>query len=355
MRKYFLLISLLQISLFSISQVADFTFQSDNGLFCNPTTISFSQNCTGNPIGFIWNFGNNTKAYSGNVSTTYSNVGSYTVKLTAIYPQGNTAEISKVIVINPAIVASIGYDRNYICTPGPINFSASSNGNQLTYTWDFGDLSSPVNSPTPAVPHTYTNFGVYTVNLKVTDTTGCSGVASTNVQLTKPAITVSVSPQSGCIPADVGFNGSVVVPANDFVTKYTWNFGDGSPISTGGNANINHQYTSIGTFNPTLDIATNDGCTNSYNIPAVAYGTPPTNHVAYPKKTVVCGSETPVFVSKAVNATNYYWDFGDGTTDFLTDTVTQHKYSTLGFKTVNATPYFNGCPGTTISFQIEVV
>ncbi len=354
MPKSFFILYFFSLPLLATSQTADFTFQSTNSVFCNPATIRFTQNCTGNPLGFVWDFGNNTKGYSGDISVTYTNAGTFTVKLTAIYTL-TTIVVTKTIVINPTVITSIGYNRNYICTPGPINFNAISTGNIVNYAWDFGDNSGTLNTVTTNTLHNYSNFGNYPVTLKATDTTGCAGSANTTITVIKPAIIASATPTSGCIPANVNFNATVNVPVNDFISNYSWDFGDGSPISSTATNNTTHQYSVVGFYSPTLSIVTNDGCTNTYNFPVLAYGTPPFNHIAYPKKPVVCGSETPVFVSKATNANRYIWDFGDGGTALVSDTITQHKYATLGFKTVTVTPYFNGCPGTTISFQIEVV
>jgi PKD repeat protein len=87
----------------------------------------------------------------------------------------------------------------------------------------------------------------------------------------------------------------------------------------------------------------------------MAYGIPPVDPIAYPKKSVVCGSETPRFVGKATNANRYGWLFGDGTTAVTSDTGIGHKYSTLGTKRVTVIPSFNGCPGPATSFTIEVI
>src|SRR5665647_225416 len=273
MPKSFFILYFFSLPLFATSQTADFTFQSSNGLFCNPTTIRFTQNCTGNPVGFVWDFGNNTQGYSGDISATYTNAGIFTVKLIAIYDQ-TTVEVSKTIVINPAVTASISYDRNYICIPGTINFTAKSTGNIVNYAWDFGDLSGTLNAVTNNTVHNYASFGNYSVTLKATDTTGCVGLANTNIKVIKPPILATATPTSGCIPANVNFNANINIPVNDFISNYNWDFGDGSTVSSTTTNNVTHLYGAVGSYSPTLSIATNDGCTNTYNFPAVVYGTP---------------------------------------------------------------------------------
>ena len=354
MPKFFIPILLLLFPIFAFSQIADFKYQSTTGTFCNPSTIQFTQTSTGNPVGFVWDFGNNTKGYDANVSVNYSNSGNYKVKLIVIYDQ-YTVEISKVIIINPAVNAAIVYDKNYICKPGAINFTASSSGSNVKYTWNFDDSSALVTTSSSTELHNYNKFGSFTVKLKATDTTGCEGFASTPINVIPPPIAASVSPASGCIPAVVNFNSSVNLPANDFVKTYRWDFGDSSTIITNSSGNINYIYNKVGTYLPKLNIITNSGCTNNFNFQSLAYGTPPINHIAYPQKAIVCGSEYPLFIAKAINANYYVWDFGDSTKSTVYDTLTKHKYATLGFKTLSVTPYFNNCPGITISFKIEVI
>ncbi len=353
MTKKFLVFYLLFFSFIATSQTVDFTFQSTNGLFCTPATIQFTQNVTGNPTGFIWSFGNGLKSFTANPSTSYIFGGSYTVKLIAIYATG-AIEISKTVVISPTIIPAISVDRNYICQPGIINFTASSNGNISNYDWDFGDGTGINPTPLNTISHSFANYGTYTVNLKATDATGCFGQDTAIIDVTKLPITASVSPTSGCIPVVSNFTSSVLLPVNGTVSSYLWDFGDGStPQSTTTNS-TSHNYNTVGSFSPTLNITTNEGCTNTFNFSPLAFGTPPTNHIAYPQKTTICGWETAIFVAKATNANSYFWDFGDGTTTTVTDTITQHKYRSLGVQNITVTPLFNGCPGTPISFQITV-
>lgn len=342
------------ISHTGFSQTADFTFTSSNGLFCTPSTIQFTQTCTGTPTAFIWDFGNNTFEYTINATYTYIQAGTYSVTLTAIYDQ-SAVSITKSIVINPINTPLITVDRDYICMPGIINFNAAGSGNITNYEWDFGDTSGLANTLANNTSHSYGNYATYSVELNVTDNFGCVGNAKTTVMVKKLPISAGANPTQGCIPATPSFSANVTVPINDVVSNYTWDFGDASPpVSTGTNTTT-HLYNAVGSYLPVLTVSTNAGCTNVFNYPPIAYGTPPLNHVAYAKKSVVCGSETPEFVSKATNANSYTWNFGDGTIQTVFDTLTKHKYLTLGRKGISVTPFFNGCAGNTIDIFIDVV
>jgi gliding motility-associated-like protein len=353
MSKIALIIFATLLPFFTKAQSASFTYAGTTPVLCNPATVNFTQTCTGTPIGFTWSFGNGQTSNAPNPSISFATAGSYTVKLVAIF-DADVLETSQTIVINQSNITSLGADRNYICTPGNINFTATGNGNIASYEWAFGDGSNATGS-SPTISHAYASFGSYTATVKAIDAGGCFAASSYNIVVQNPPINASVSPVNGCVPAAANFSAVVNVPIGGSVTNYTWTFGDVSaPVSTTNNT-IPHNYIDSGFYLPTLSITTNEGCTNTYNYPAIAFGIPPINHVAYPKKLLYCGSETSVFVAKATYANTYNWDYGDGVLETVTDTVTQHKYLTLGLKTIRVTPFFNGCAGTPITFQINVV
>ena len=354
MPKQYFLIFLLFISLTAKSQTASFTYQSSDGLFCSPVAIKFSQTATGNPSGFVWTFGNGQGSTAPNPSIIYTTAGTYTVKLIAVY---NTlaVETSQTIVVNAGITVSLSANRNYICVPGSINFTASSTGNISTYEWDFGDGTPITNTTTPTTSHNFSVIGSYTVKVKVTDVSGCKATGTFDVVYKNPPVATTVLPVEGCIPAIVNFSATPDIPAGTTVTNYTWNFGDGSPVVNTTSSNVSNTYTAVGSYIPTLSFTTSEGCSNNYTFGAIAYGTPPTSLTASSDKAKYCGSETPVFKSKATNANQYFWDFGDGTSASVFDTIITHYYSTLGIKTVTVTPYYNGCIGSGMSFQIEII
>ena len=354
MPKLYIFIYLLSFSYFSKGQTIDFTYRSDNGSFCSPVTVHFTQTATGNPTGFIWTFGNGEGSTAANPSVVYTTPGTYTAKLVAVY-NALAVEISKTIIINAGITASVSADKNYICTAGIVNFTASSNGNISTYEWDFGDGTPTSSTSTSTTSHNFSLIGNYTVRVKLTDVSGCVATSMVDVIYKNPAVAVSVSPIEGCTPAVVNFTAVPEIPPGSKVTNYAWNFGDGSPVVSTASANISHTYTTVGSFSPSVNFITSEGCFNSHNVDSIKFGTPPTNLMASSDKATYCGSETPVFVAKATNANKYLWDFGDGSTATVTDTTTTHSYSSLGTKTVTVTPYFNGCIGAAASFQLEII
>ena len=354
MNRYLLFVILYLFILKADCQTVDFTFTSSNNLFCSPSTINFTQTCTGNPQSFIWDFGNNTYGDQPVQSTVYATPGAYTVKLIAIF-QYTTLSISKVVVINPAPVASITADRNYLCQPGPINFTGSGNGTVTNYEWNFADGTPVMDVATNTITHSFASLATNNVSLTITDGSGCTGVAYDTVVIGKLPITGTESRFRGCIPASVDFTGNVTLPAGSTVTNYTWDYGDGSPLFTSPTNTVTHNYPLVGIYYPKLSVTTSEGCANTYNFDVVYFGTPPTGATAYPKKDTVCGSDSAVLICTAVNANRYYWDFGDGSFLSTTDTIVKHKYNSIGVKTIGVTSYFNECAAPFVRTKVTIV
>ncbi|MEP7254969.1 MAG: PKD domain-containing protein [Ferruginibacter sp.] len=343
------------------AQTADFTYSTSNGFFCNPQSVSFTQNCTGAPIRFIWNFGNGQSGSNPTANITYSTPGTYTISLTAIY-EDNAVTTSKIIVINPTPALALTADKNYLCQPGNIVFTVTTAAFITSYEWDFGDgspiLTTPGNSN--SIIHNFTTYNSFNTTVKGITANGCAATAGYTVQVKKFSVTGSVNPASGCIPMNSLLSVTTNLPPGDTNQNFVWDFGDGSPIINGTTNSINHLYNITAPITTaSVTISSVQGCTNQFTFNTFAFGTPPFGTVA---KTVAardtfCGSETLQFFGKATTANSYYWDFDDGTNTTITDTLVSHKYKTLGNKRVIITPYFNGCAGLkdTIDIFIEGV
>ncbi len=336
-----------------ICQSVSFTYQNAGGTaVCSPATISFTQNITGSPLGYTWYFGNGQESNDANPSMTYAS-GSYIVRLVAVF-ETSAIEAIQTITVNPSFTVSVVSDKNYICLPGSINFTAAATTSVIGYEWNFGD-GTIINNNTPTLSHAYTTLGSFTTTVKAIDANGCSASASVVTNIKKPPIDGNISPIKGCAPMSVNLLATVTVPTGSNVTNYLWNFGDGSPSISGGTGSFTHIYLDSGSFIPTVDIITSEGCTNSFSFPKISFGIPPINAVAYPKKNIYCGNETTTLVGKAKYANEYKWDYGDGTIETITDTVTTHRFATLGNKTITVTPYFNGCVGVTKIITLDIV
>ena len=337
------------LPLLSKAQTVDFSFSTANNLYCSPQQVTFTQLCSGTPDGFIWRFGNGASGILPTESTTYTNPGTYSVTLIAIYADVAISTI-KNVVINPTPVISIAADKYKICQPGIINFTASGSPFITSYEWNFGDGSPIVTTAVNNSSHFFNTYNDFIVTVKGISAAGCSSSTFDTVSVERFGIlSANINPPGGCIPINVTLVVSPAAPQGDPPVNYTWDFGDGSPTVNTSTALASHIYTTtapITTAN--VIITTASGCTTQHTyVPPFAYGTPPTNPVATTTdgNTTYCGSETIEFSGTATGANYYLWDYGDGVKDSVQFPTITHRYRTLGMKRVIMTPYFNGCPG----------
>jgi gliding motility-associated-like protein len=350
------IITCLFISNIAFSQTADFSITTNGNLFCDPQTVTFTQTCTGNPDGFLWDFGNNNVGSNPTEIITYILPGTYTVTLTALF--GNNAiTTTKTVVINPNPTVGIIADRSYICQPGNITFTAITPPSVTSYEWNFGDGTPNQTTSTNTATHNFATYNSFTVTVKAITATGCFASTSMSIQVTKFSISASVLPNDGCIPVNSTLSATANLPTGDVANNFVWNFGDATANGTTGAGSTTHTY-NITTDITTASVAitTAQGCTNSYTFPKFAFGIPPTNLNAYTTalRDTFCGSEGIQFYGKATNANLYRWDFGDGAIESRPDTLVSHKYATLGAKIVTITPIFNGCLGIGKTLNIYI-
>ncbi|MBU0765818.1 MAG: PKD domain-containing protein [Bacteroidetes bacterium] len=124
--------------------------------------------------------------------------------------------------------------------------------------------------------------------------------------------------------ADVSFTN--LSSNSDF---YTWDFGDGTSSSQ---TNPSHTYNDAGTYMVQLT-AGNSICDpvtfDSITLPVVVLDSNEVYASFSYSPWAPCTGDTVFFTSNSLNATDYYWDFGDGTTSTQQDP--SHVFQLSGF------------------------
>ena len=153
---------------------------------------SASSDPNGDTITYLWNFGDGATSDLENPSHTYAAESVYTVTLTVSDGTLNSAMATTTADIavppaNRAPTADAG--GPYTADTGSAvmfdgNASSDPDGDQLTFSWDFGD-GTLGDGATPS--HTYTSAGNYTVSLVVSDAELESDAATAIVEITDPA------------------------------------------------------------------------------------------------------------------------------------------------------------------------
>jgi hypothetical protein len=128
-------------------------------------------------------------------------------------------------------------------------------GDNVTYTWDFGDGTTGSGT---AVAHTYQGTGSYTA--VVTATNG-SGAASASTSVTVADIAISGLQAGSNGPTNLGntttFTATIGAGTN---VTYAWDFGDGM---TGSGAVVAHTYQSEGSYTAVVTASNSAGSTSA--------------------------------------------------------------------------------------------
>ena len=166
---------------------------------------------------------------------------------------------------------------DFIVTPSSpsdnqtVLFDAStSQGTIAEYHWNFGDGAR---GDGRTDDHAYATAGTYVVTLTVVDPYGRTASKSQSITVTpglQPAASFVYSPSVNRVGQAVNFNAAQSrPPAGGTLTRYEWNFGDGSAIQVTGGPTISKTYGIAGTYQVTLTVTDNAGRTNTSPATAV--------------------------------------------------------------------------------------
>lgn len=300
-------------------------FTSPTGT-CINGTVTFNDQSKSDGVhpiqNWIWNFGDTTvQTFTAPpFSHTYNTADSFNVALTVVDSYGCRDSVTKksaILVTHP--VASFTVQDTIRCSNTDIAFSNLSTGIGLHYTWSFGDgTTSQAFSPV----HQYAAAGVYTVMLKLVDTTGCtdSMVMTNKIKIVDPLSSFNLQDTFSICPP-------FKIEPKSTATGYAslqWVFGDGN---TSTDTTPTHYYSTAGVFDLQLIAKGYGQCTSVAHKTVVVKGA--TGTLTYPS-IGQCAPQTIAFSADVENATTVIWDFGDG--DLNTDNVEQvsHTYTEAG-------------------------
>ena len=187
--------------------------------------------------------------------------GTYTVLVrpTDHHDQIGAVRTANNVVVNiPANAAPVA-NASVSCTQNVCFFdgrtSTDENPTGLTYLWTFGVTGT---ATTPSVTRTFTAPGTYDVTLQVKDEWGATSSKLLSVPISTPAGNLAPVPAiaASCtgLFCTVNSAGTTDPNTSDVIT-YSWNWGDGTPASTGPFSG--HTYTGNGTY--TITVTATDG------------------------------------------------------------------------------------------------
>lgn len=259
--------------------------------------------------------------------------------------------------VTPNPVAA--FTANNQCEDTVVNFVNNSSipeGTITTYKWYFGDGDS---SSTPDPTHAYADAGTYNVTLVAWSDNGCRGEVTQTVTIYDNP-TADFTFDNVCQNETFSANDRSSV-ANGSIVSWFWTFGDGS---TSTDQNPTHNYATSGTYDVTLTVTTDNGCTHTVSKEVIIYILPEANFVAEP----VCEDDAMRFINTSAigyGTMTYEWDFdGQGTSNLKDPSFTFTGFGDFNIELVATSN--NGCrdtinrsvtvhPNPTASFSVDPV
>lgn len=297
-------------------------FNLSDTVACSPLRIN-AFNTSQNTISYAWFIDNNLVDTNTNPLLTIVNTTATdriaTIRLVATSAYGCTAEFIRTVRILPRPTADFFIGNAVIKFPlNTFNIVNQNIQPGFTYTWDFGDGGSS----TLANPGTYTYAapGIYNIRLIVSNAQ-CSDTLIRVATIEPPTPVVSFTGTGqGCAPLTVSFQNNTL-----YANRYEWDFGDGIKSNE---ENPTHTYTEGGVYSISLIAYGDGGQALDVHVDSVTvYGLPNAYFISQPK-VVFIPSDPVVFFNLSQNATNYFWDFGDGFTS--NDPSPTHYYLEKG-------------------------
>ncbi|MFK7756146.1 MAG: PKD domain-containing protein [Flavobacteriales bacterium] len=306
-------------------------------LFCEGFTFDF-ENLSQNADSYDWDFGvigdSDDVSVAFEPSFTYPGAGNYTVTLRVLAENTCPDEVSALYDIQ-ALLDPFFEEPEPQCFNGhSFDFTAEGFDSQSpTISWLFGNDATPSDANTLIVNDvTWESAGIYEVALAISEN-NCTKVFTQNVQLIdNPIPNFYVQSDEGCPPIsikfydDSNFNG---------VLEYFWDFGDGQTSTQG---SPSHEYTVPGTYDVSLSVSSNGGCSEdvevSYNNLITVYPTPTAGFIT-DEYTVNYLEPTVIFTDTSQGGTDCFYDFGDGSYSIECDPV--HDFEDVGFLDVTQT------------------
>lgn len=292
---------------------ADFTFLEA----CTGDSLFFTNNSQVNPDNFLWDFGDGNSSNTTDAGHFYSTAGFYNVSLTATYSwSGCSNTITQSVQSFPRTAPA--FTANTPCLGELTNFVDQTGGTPDQWEWDFGDGSPTETTQNPT--HLYSTQGFYDITLITENNFGCSDTLIQQIEIYGlPAADFTYSPV--CEGAITQFTDNSV----DDV-QWEWDFGDNG--ATSNQENPTHTFSSNGTFTTELVVFNSVGCSDTISYPITVYPNPTAGFSV----DTACFGYLTSFTDASIDAVQWDYDFGDGTTDVNSDPT--HIYPADGIYNV---------------------
>lgn len=302
---------------------------------------------------WLWNFADGNTSAQQNPKHVYNASGTYQVILRVTTQNGCIDYDTLNVIVDIAPIVSYNYSPTLICTGVPVTFNGTattSSGTISSYNWSFGSFQTAVSEDTVC---RFTTAGRYRVVFTAANSLGCSRTFSDSV-------TVYASPNAGftstpaCRNSAVQFADTSTIATGASISTRQWDFDNNGTIDATGVTSTN-TYSTAATFNVRLRVVSDAGCVDQDTQQVIVRPLPAMGLSVASNS--VCLIDSAVFTNSTTGASQFTWNFGDGSSLLNTNsTGTQKKkYASTGSYTVKlvARTTFNCSDSATVALNIR--
>lgn len=340
LRKKFLTVAILIVAFYSLkaqAPSASFTPSVTSG--CAILPVTFTDNSTGNPTSWSWDFGNGITSTLQNPQVLFD-AGIFKVTLTVQNGSGSSTT-SQTITVFDKPSASFTPSSATGCFPLRLQFSDQSTSGSLNVTkweWVFGDGGTS-NEQNPN--YVYKSAGTFTASLKVTNSAGCfdfSDPATITISGGVKASYTNTVSQSCKPPVSVTFTNTSQEFGN---VSYLWDFGDGTTDTR--KDPPPHVYNAVNSYTVKLIAKSDQGCVDTLvqnNQINIVNNVTSNFTVASPS----CSNSNLTFTNTSVpQPFTSTWTFDDGTASVNGVPTVTHNFAKSGTYRVKMVNNFGTC------------
>lgn len=258
---------------------------------------------------FYWDFGDGSTSTLANPNHFYNDYGKYTAKLYLVGYGGCLDSISDTVrVYDPYLNTTIAYNAPVTCDSLTVDFTITTPPS-TRFTFYFGDGALD-STQARSLRHFYSVPNFYAPYLVLKDNQDCEVTVGgpATIRVVGAAVLFGMDKNSFCDSGTVYFT-DYTQQRQDPIRTRTWDFGDGV---TSTDQNPIYRFRQPGTYEVTLTMTTDAGCTSVMADTVRVYGTPAPLIVS---DDIVCINE--VFALQGTlavpdTAITWSWDLGGG-------------------------------------------
>ena len=235
----------------------------------------------GTIVSYTWDFGDGEFAYTDNPTHTFTQNGTYEVKLTVCDNNDLCDSMILSIFVNKPPIAVVEISKLTIMLGEIITFDASDSydidGDVEFYYWNFDDGYT---SNQALAEHEYKNSGIYNVSLKIIDDLNDITTVYYSIEVINklPIVNFEVNPDTGDTLVSFQFSDLSYDDDGD-IEQWNWDFGDGTNSDS---QNPEHQFDLPGTYAVTLSVTDDQNGVNSTTIEIEIDNAPPSPAIRIP-------------------------------------------------------------------------